>query len=275
MSIKLILHTQSDVPLEMSNLNPNAIKNLSQSGVEHLEIIHGNQPARLADFFTVKGKGHDVIHIEGDASAIKYIGAGMSHGNIIIDGDAGMHLGCGMSGGEITVNGNAGDWVGPEMSGGRITIKGNAGHMVGSAYRGQSTGILGGEILVHGNVKNEAGNAMRRGLIAVGGNAGDFTGVNLLAGSIIVLGELGSGVRHHKLIGARMKRGTIVSFNEAEMLPTFELACTYHPVFLRFYLMHLRNSGFSIDDRYINGRYDRWSGDSIELNRGEVLIFRR
>lgn len=269
MSIKLTMHTQSDVPLEMNCITPNAIKYLSQTGVEHLEVIHGNDIAMLGDFFTVKGNGHEVIHLEGDAGAIKYIGAGMSHGEILIDGDVGMHLGCGMSGGQITVNGNAGDWVGPEMSGGRIVINGNAGHMVGSAYRGQPVGILGGEIFVHGNAKNEIGSAMRRGLIAIGGNAGDFTGVNLLAGSIIVLGQL--GIR----TGAGMKRGTIVSFSEAEILPTFEFACAYHPVFLRFYLKHLRKQGFDIDDRYINGRYDRWSGDSIELNRGEILVFKR
>jgi len=269
MSIKLTLHTPTDVPLEAHCINPNTVKALSQSGVEHLEVIHGNQTARLGDFFTVKGKGHETIHIEGDTSNVKYLGAGMTQGEIIIDGNVGMHLGCGMSGGKIIVKGNADDWVGPEMSGGQITIKGNAGHMVGSAYRGQSTGILGGEIYVHGNVKNEAGNSMRRGLIAIGGSAGDFTGVNLLAGSVIVCGEIGARA------GAGMKRGTIVSFCDAEMLPTFEYACTYHPVFLRFYLKHLQDHGFDIDDRYINGRYDRWSGDSIELNRGEVLIFNR
>lgn len=269
MSIKLRLHTPTKVPLETHCINPDVIKNLSQSGVEHLEVIHGNEKACLADFFTVKGKGHEVIHIEGDTSNVKYLGAGMSHGEVIIDGDVSMHLGCGMSGGTIKVAGNAGDWVGPEMTGGRIVIKGDAGHMVGSAYRGQSVGIQGGEIFVHGNVKNEAGNAMRRGLIAIGGNAGDFTGVNLLAGSVIVCGEM--GIRP----GAGMKRGSIVSFNDTQVLPTFEYACTYHPVFLRFYLKHLQSNGFDIDDRYINGRYDRWSGDSIELNRGEILIFKK
>ena len=269
MSIKLRLRSPVEVPLEANCINPNTIKNLSQSGVEHLEVIYGNESARLGDFFTVKGKGQEVIHVEGDTSNVKYIGAGMTLGEVIVDGSAGMHLGCGMSGGQILVKQNAADWVGPEMSGGRIIIQGNAGHMVGSAYRGQTVGILGGEIFVHGNVKNEAGNAMRRGLIAVGGNAGDFTGVNLLAGSVIVLGEM--GIR----AGAGMKRGTIVSFNDTEVLPTFEFACTYHPVFLRFYLMHLRKNGFEIDDRFVNGRYDRWSGDSIELNRGEILIFKR
>ena len=269
MSIKLILHTPTDVPLEAHCINPDIIKSLSQSGVEHLEVIHGNEKARLGDFFTVKGKGQENIHIEGDTSNVKYLGAGMSHGEVLIDGDVSMHLGWNMSGGNIIVKGNAGDWVGPEMSGGRITIHGNAGHMVGSAYRGQATGILGGEIFVHGNVKNEAGHAMRRGLIAVGGNAGDFTGVNLLAGSVIVCGEI--GIRP----GAGMKRGTIVSFSQVDMLPTFKFACTYHPVFLRFYLKHLRNNGFEIDDHFINGRYDRWSGDSIELNRGEILLFNK
>ena len=269
MSIKLILHSPTDVPLEAHCISPDTIMNLSQSGVEHLEVIHGNEKAPLGDFFTVKGKGQETIHIEGDTSNVKFLGAGMSHGEILIDGDVSMHLGWNMSGGNIIVKGNAGDWVGPEMTGGRITIEGNAGHMVGSAYRGQSVGILGGEIFVHGNVKNEAGHAMRRGLIAIGGNAGDFTGVNMLAGSVIVCGEM--GIRP----GAGMKRGTIVSFSQSEMLPTFEFACTYHPVFLRFYLQHLRNNGFEIDDRFINGRYDRWSGDSIELNRGEILLFNK
>ncbi len=269
MSLKLNLHTQSNVPLEMSCINPDAIQHLSQSGVERLEIIHGNDTAHLGDFFSVKGKGQETIHIEGDCAAIKYIGAGMSNGKVVVDGNVGMHLGCGMTGGQIIVNGNAGDWVGPEMSGGRIVINGNAGHMVGAAYRGHSAGVQGGEIFIHGNAKNEVGSAMRRGLIAIGGNAGDFTGVNLLAGSVIVLGEM--GIR----AGAGMKRGTIVSFSDTEVLPTFEFACTYHPVFLRFYLMHLRKNGFQIDDRFVNGRYDRWSGDSIELNRGELLIFKR
>ena len=269
MSIKLRLHTQSDVPLEMNCITPDSIKSLSQSGVEHLEIFHGNHKARLGDFFTVKGKGQESIHVEGDAAAIKYIGAGMTHGEIVIDGDAGMHLGCGMTGGQITVNGNAADWVGPEMSGGRIVINGDAGHMVGAAYRGHASGVQGGEIFVHGNAKNEVGSAMRRGLIVISGNAGDFTGVNLLAGSVFVLGTVGGRT------GAGMKRGSIVSFNEAEILPTFEYACTYQPVFLRFYLNYLRNQGFEIDDRFLNGRYDRWSGDSIELSRGEILIFKR
>ena len=120
MSIKLILHSPTDVPLEAHCINPDTITHLSQTGVEHLEVIHGNEKACLGDFFTVKGKGQEKIHIEGDTSNVKFLGAGMSHGEVLIDGDVSMHLGWNMSGGSITVKGNAGDWVGPEMSGGRM-----------------------------------------------------------------------------------------------------------------------------------------------------------
>ena len=153
------------------------------------------------------------------------------------------------------------------MSGGRIEVMGDAGHMVGSAYRGQRVGIMGGEILIHGNVKNELGSAMRHGLIAVGGQAGDFVGVNMRAGTIIVMDEM--GVRP----GAGMVRGTIVSFQPVELLPTFSYSCWLRPTFLRFYLCHLGQSGFEVDDAYMGGRYRRYCGDSVEENRGEILVF--
>ncbi len=267
----LELYSSPEVPLEAEVISPATFTSLSQSGVEHLNVMHGNVKAKLGDFFKVTGQGAPQIHIEGDVSNVKLIGAGMSEGKVTIDGDVGMHLGIGMSGGEILVNGNAGDWVGPEMSGGRIIIKGDAGHMVGSAFRGQSAGIQGGEIFIHGNAKNEVGHAMRRGFIAIGGNAGDFTGVNMLAGTIIVVGEL--GIR----TGAGMKRGTIVTLQKnAPILPSFEYSCTYHPLFLRLYFSKLHDYGFEeIHDVHINGKFKRFCGDGIELNRGEVLLFER
>jgi formylmethanofuran dehydrogenase subunit C len=118
---------------------------------------------------------------------------------------------------------------------------------------------------VFGNAGNEVGGGMRRGLIAIGGNTGDFTGVNLLAGTVVVFGHLGDRT------GAGMKRGSIVSMHPTEMLPTFSYACTYRPVFLRLYLSYLRGLGFPIADAQMNGSYQRWCGDAVELNRGEIL----
>jgi formylmethanofuran dehydrogenase subunit C len=108
---------------------------------------------------------------------------------------------------------------------------------------------------------------MRRGLVAIGGDAGDFTGVNMLAGTVVVLGRIGQRT------GTGMKRGTIVAMQPAEILPTFGLACTYRPVMLRLVLAHLRALGLAVTDEQIAGRYRRWSGDDVELNRGELLVF--
>ena len=267
MHTELQLVTAPEVPLEAECLSPARLAGLSQSGIERLKVMHGNREACVGDFFKVTGNGQPLLHLEGDLSRVKYIGHRMADGEVRVDGSAGMHLGAGMSGGLIHVSGNASDWVGPEMRGGRIVVMGNAGHMVGSAYRGQSVGIQGGEILIHGNVKNELGSAMRRGLIAVGGQAGDYVGVNMRAGTIVVIG--GMGIRP----GAGMLRGSIVSFQPVELLPSFTYACWMRPVFLRFYLCHLGQSGFEIGDDHMGGRYRRYCGDSIEENRGEILVF--
>jgi formylmethanofuran dehydrogenase subunit C len=145
-------------------------------------------------------------------------------------------------------------------------VKGNAGHLVGSAPRGSPMGIRGGEIMVLGSAGNEIGSGMRRGLIAIGGDAGDFTGVNMLAGTVVVLGHLGWRT------GAGLKRGSIACAHPADLLPTFSYACTYRPLYLRLVLAHLRALGLPVTDRQLAGRYRRWSGDGVEMNKGEILL---
>lgn len=267
MSITLTLDTDPAVPLEAEVITPDRLSGLSQADIAALPVHHGNEQGTLGDFFRVEGSGNGEIHLEGDLHMVKMIGQGMTGGRIVAHGDVGMHVGATMSGGEIIVEGNAGDWAGAEMTGGLLHIKGNAGNGLGSGYRGTRIGMNGGQIIVHGNAGSEVGGAMRRGLIAIGGDSGDFAGVNMLAGTIVVLGHLGWRS------GASMKRGTIVSMQEARMLPTFGYACTYHPTFLRVYLRRLRQAGLPLEDEHITGLYRRWSGDAVELNRGEILIF--
>jgi formylmethanofuran dehydrogenase subunit C len=267
MSLTLTLKTPPEVPVEAENISPDRLTGLTEAEVAALPVQYGNQQAALGDFFGAKGSANGEVHLEGDLQAFKMIGQGMTSGRITAHGNVGMHLGATMSGGEILVEGNAGDWAGAEMSGGLLHIMGNAGNTLGSGYRGSKVGMQGGEILVHGNAGSEVGGAMRRGLIAIGGDSGDFTGVNMLAGSIIVFGELGWRS------GASMKRGTIVSMREARIIPTFGYACIYRPEFLRLYLRYLRQMGFPVEDAHLNGRYRRWSGDAVELNRGEILVF--
>ena len=269
MPLTIKIKAEPEVPLEAEALVPDTFIGLSQKEISSVEVLYGNRQSVLGDFFDVSGSADEELRLEGDFSRVKLVGAGMKRGRLILDGPGGAHLGVGMSGGEIRVIGSAGDWVGPEMRGGRIVVEGDAGHAVGSAYRGSRVGMRGGEIFVSGGAGNEVGSAMKRGLIAIGGNSGDFTGVNMLGGTIIVMGEMGWRP------GASLRRGTIVAMRASEVLPTYSYACRYKPGFLRLYLRHLRALGLAVSDEHLTGHYLRYSGDSIELNRCEILFLDR
>jgi formylmethanofuran dehydrogenase subunit C len=152
-----------------------------------------------------------------------------------------------------------------------LRVAGNAGHLLGAAYRGSPRGMRGGTILVEGSAGNEAGCAMRRGLIVVGGSAGDFAGVMMLAGSIVVLGGL--GIRP----GAGMKRGTLVAAARPgavpRLLPTFRFDCEYRPPWLALYVRRLRALGFPVPEPLATARCRRYSGDLVELGKGEILLW--
>lgn len=269
--ISLRLKQGFTVPLEAETITPDAFLGNPVSHIERLPVVQGNTEAKLGDFFSVDGDAADVIRLEGDLSRVKYIGKAMTRGRIEVHGDAGMHLGAEMRGGEIAVHGNAGDWVGAEMRGGMLRVTGNAGHLVGGAYRGSEKGMRGGTILVGGSVGNETGCVMRRGVIAVAGGAGDFTGVMMLAGTIFVFGALGLRT------GAGMKRGAIVAFAGAggspPLLPTFRFDCTYRPVWISLYLRQLREWGVGVPEASMRGLYRRYSGDLVELGKGEIVIW--
>lgn len=261
---------QTSVPVEAECITPDNLAGKSAAEIERLEIQHGNRKEPLAEFFAVGGDSSDSeVLLEGDADRVKWIGASMTRGRIIIRGTVGTHLGSEMLGGQIVVHGNAGDWIGAEMRGGIIQVHGNAGHQVGAAYRGSRRGMRGGTILVHGSAGNEIGSTMRRGLIAIGGDSGDFAGVSMIAGTIFLFGS--PGIR----TGAGMKRGTIALLTggaEPNLLPTFRFDCEYQPVFMRLYLAALSRADFPIHDELRTALLRRYSGDLVALGRGEILL---
>src|SRR5215212_8154416 len=265
MTLTLTLREEPVVPLEADVLCPDRLAGASRQEIAALPVLHGNERTRVGEFFVVSGAGDDV-RVEGDLSRVKFVGAGMTGGRLTVAGDVGMHAGAGMRGGELHVEGDAGDWAGAGMRGGTLVVRGSAGHRLGGVHPGERAGMRGGEILVHGNAGDQVGAGLRRGLIAVAGRVGDAAGLRMLAGTIAALGGLGAQP------GADMRRGTIVAMSPVTLLPTFAFACSYHPPFLRLYLRHLRALGLPLTDEQIEGHYARWSGDALELRRGEILI---
>jgi formylmethanofuran dehydrogenase subunit C len=269
MPLVLRYQATTSVPVEVEGLVPAAARGKPLAEIERINVFHGNRQLPLAEFFQVSGDPSDgCIEFEGDLAGVHWIGAKMAEGSIRVAGNAGRHVGSEMTGGEIHVDGNAGDWVGGEMHGGFIHVRGSAGHLVGAAYRGSARGMTKGTILIGGDVGNEVGHTMRRGLIVVGGSAGDFACLNMIAGSMFVLGTC--GIRP----AAGMRRGTLALLgdNPPPLLPTFRLAGRARPQFLRLYLLALRKHGYRIPDSFLSAEYLLYSGDFVAVGRGEILI---
>ena len=74
-------------------------------------------------------------------------------------------------------------------------------------------------------------------------------------------------------LGAGMLRGTIVAFQEPELLPTYLYGCGYQPVFLKLMLRELQSYGMPVTDEHLSGVYRRYSGDLNRLGKGEILVY--
>jgi formylmethanofuran dehydrogenase subunit C len=275
--LRLTWKGATSAPVEADVLSPDRLEGLSAAEVLRLPVLHGNRREALGEFADAEGICDDGrIVLSGDWKRVKWIGARMTQGEILIEGDAGMHLGAEMRGGRIRVRGSAEDWAGAEMRGGLIQIDGNAGHLVGAAYRGSSRGMRGGTIIVVGNAGHEVGSTMRRGLIVILGSVGDFCGAAMIAGTILSASAVGERP------GAGMKRGSLILVGPAlgaerpALLPTFRYAGSYRPVFLRLLASHL--SLLDLPGRFLEplfGCFGRYSGDLVEKGLGEIFLWER
>jgi formylmethanofuran dehydrogenase subunit C len=265
--ITLTLKEQPTVPLEAESISPDVTAELGHDALRALPLLLGKRRRRLDDFFEVEGAASDELVIRGDLTRVKWIGRGMTRGRVAVIGNAGMHLGASMRGGVIEVTGDVSDWLGAEMRGGTIRVRGNAGGQVGAAYRGSPRGMNQGTIVIEGSAGIELGMRMRRGVIAVAGPVRDFAGLQMRGGTLFLLG--GAEIR----TGAWMTRGTIVSLRPLHLMPTFAYACAYQPTFLRVYARYLRTLGLDIPHGTSDGTYQRFTGDTSGLGKGEILVW--
>jgi formylmethanofuran dehydrogenase subunit C len=225
----------------------------SWSGRTAAEIA--KQPAHLAaessipmgDLFELAGEPQGRIRFEGDLANADRLGAGLSEGEVIVEG-------------------NVGDETGMGMSGGVIDVRGNAGARTGGAEGDARRGMTGGELLVRGAAGPEPGIRMRRGLLVVTGDVASLAGPGMIAGTVIVFGNTGTAP------GRWSKRGSIVALGPVTIPPTYRYACTYRPDHLRLTLLRLRRRfDLAIEERYISGFFRRYSGDLADLGKGEIL----
>jgi formylmethanofuran dehydrogenase subunit C len=211
--------------------------------------MEGGGTVALGDLFEITGQTGGRIRFRGDLSRVNRLGAGLSEGAVVVEGDIGNEVGMGMSAGSIEVQGSAGDRAG------------------GAALESRR-GMTGGELVIRGKAGSDAGSRMRRGMLAIAGDAGEHAGAGTIAGTIVVFGDAGASP------GLWSKRGTIVALGSVAIPSTYRYACTYRPTVLPLLLGRLRTRyGLPVEDRHVSGSYRRYSGDLADLGKGEILAW--
>ncbi len=240
-----------------SLLRPDALGALDATAIAAVKLPIGRTSVSLGDLFDVqRAVSSDIELIIRGAPPLHRLGANMSQGTLIIEGDAG-------------------DDLGASMTGGMIRVTGNAGHRAGGPDASSRRGMTGGEILIDGNAGDFAGFLMRRGLVAIAGATGKSPGYRMLAGTVVL------GSRCDDQPGLDMRRGTIialsgvkvpVSFGESGVISASAMPAML-PVMKRLRDSNWKPSSDSACDwnRIGGGAWRLWSGDGLALNKGEVL----
>jgi formylmethanofuran dehydrogenase subunit C len=263
------------IPVEAEVISPDVVTGKTLKEIEGFKVYVGNATYRLGEFFEVEGEvaetaADQMIVVDGSVQTVKYIGAKMTAGSILVKGCAGMHTGSQMSGGELVVEENTRDWAGAEMKGGLLRIGKDSRNLTGAAFRGSSEGMTGGCIVVDGDAGVEAGSFMRRGMIVVRGGVGPFAGVHMNGGEIFVFGKAS------RRFGAEAKGngGFIACLGEVEsILPTYLYDTTYKPAFMKLYLRQMRDKlGIEEAMSFVDAPFRRYRGDLAVGGNAEILI---
>jgi len=261
MILKLHPKRRFKAPVYAECISPDNLNGLSEAEASRLEVWEGNKRRRLGGLFKIElveespssDSDGPTIMLSGDLTKVRRIGAGMSRGCIVVEGNVGMHLGESMKGGTIKVTGNAESWVGCMMEGGLIEVEGSAGDYVGAPYRGSRDGMNGGTIIIHGDAGSEVGCFMRGGLIKVQGNVGQFVGIHMAGGTILVRGDCGGRA------GAEMTDGKII-------------LCGHVPSVLPTFTIDDLKSNAKVDGEKIKGPFYRFIGDIAEGGKGRLFV---
>ncbi|WP_459557369.1 hypothetical protein [Lacunimicrobium album] len=248
MSFQLTLSDKLTSDIDLSSLPWNRLWNLSASELEEIPIRIGKSSQRLSTVCQIDqiADSQSRMTIKNCTSRVHGIAVGLKAGEVIVNGDAGHRLAV-------------------DMTGGFLKIIGSVGNDLGGASPGNNAGMRGGEIHVSGNAGNNVGARLRRGLIAIAGNVGDDCGVDAIAGTIMVLGDVGARA------GMGMKRASLIVGHAGKIdASRYDAAMKTMPTWLRVYFRSLTSKGFVIPAIWMNGPYQRFTGDHTGLSKAEI-----
>lgn len=129
----------------------------------------------------------NVSHLHG-------LAAGLKHGEIVVQGNAGDYMGVLNAGATIRVTNNAARYVADNMTSGIMIIEGNADY-------GTAQYCYGGTVIVRGNSGDFTATMNKGATIIVCGDIGDEAGTYMLKGDLIVLGNAGEHFANYLIRG--------------------------------------------------------------------------
>ena len=129
----------------------------------------------------------NVSHLHG-------LAAGLKHGEIIVQGDAGDYVGALNAGATIRVTRDAARYVADNMTAGTVIIEGNADYGAGQY-------CYGGTVLVRGNSGDFTATMNKGATIIIGGDVGHEAATYMLKGDLIVVGNAGMNLANYLIRG--------------------------------------------------------------------------
>lgn len=123
------------------------------------------------------------------------LAAGLKHGEVVIQGNAGDYLGVLNAGANIKVSRNVGKYVADNMTSGTIIIEGDTGY-------GAAQYCYGGTVVIRGDAGDFTATMNKGATIIVGGNVGNEAGTYMLKGDLIIVGDAGQNFANYLIRGS-------------------------------------------------------------------------
>ncbi len=149
--IRLTLRARPPLRLSLRAFVPERLAGLNAGAIAREALRQGNRQGVLGDWFRVEVSdgAEDRLVIADADDRLDDIGAGMTHGELVVEGDVGARAGVGdrLRRGLIVVRGSVGPLCGARMGAGTIVVGGEVGAGAGAAMR-RGTLVAAGRSMV-------------------------------------------------------------------------------------------------------------------------------
>ena len=124
-TVTLTVKKQPELYLECENVNPDVFAGKKADQIAKLGAFQGKEISTLGEYFTIAGDAGATaaetnIIVNGDCTKMKYLGAKMTAGEMVVNSACDMYTGSWMKGGKLVVNGDVHSFCGLAMAGGEF-----------------------------------------------------------------------------------------------------------------------------------------------------------